>query len=271
MTDRYANMRARASLYADSANWAYIGIVMAALWFGFIIIFQIIFGLWAGLQTVQDNPDVVDAFFLGSTPSAVRWTLATFAIYTALLLGMMRLVHNLRLRALIGPTRTAINEFIKVTLYLSPIYAFLIIPSLFLPEAQRQFTTTTWLSMLPVMLPLLFVQISAEEFVFRGYLQSHMAALTSHPIIWMGVPSFLFGMIHFDPTGDPYAAWSYVIWATALGLVCADLTARSGTLGTALAVHFINNIGALIILAADDWLYGAALFVWPTYGEPWVP
>ena len=190
LTDRYTNMRARASLYADNANWAYIGIVMAALWFGFIIIFQIIFGLWAGLQTVQDNPDVVDAFFLGSTPAAVRWTLATFAIYTALLLGMMRLVHNLRLRALIGPTRTAINEFIKVTLYLSPIYAFLIIPSLFLPEAQRQFTTTTWLSMLPVMLPLLFVQISAEEFVFRGYLQSHMAALTSHPIIWMGVPSF---------------------------------------------------------------------------------
>ncbi|MDC1231289.1 CPBP family intramembrane metalloprotease, partial [Octadecabacter sp.] len=120
------------------------------------------------MQTVQDNPDVVDAFFLGSTPAAVRWTLATFAIYTALLLGMMRLVHNLRLRALIGPTRTAINEFIKVTLYLSPIYAFLIIPSLFLPEAQRQFTTTTWLSMLPVMLPLLFVQISAEKFVFRG-------------------------------------------------------------------------------------------------------
>ena len=62
-----------------------------------------------------------------------------------------------------------------------------------------------------------------------------------------------------------------MIWATALGLVCADLKARSGTLGPALAVHFINNIGALIILAADDWLYGAALFVWPTYGEPWVP
>ena len=77
----------------------------------------------------------------------------------------------------------------------------------------------------------------------------------------MGVPSFLFGMIHFDPTGDPYAASSYVIWATALGLVCADLNARSGTLGPALAVHFINNIGALIIRAADDWLYGAALFV----------
>jgi hypothetical protein len=31
-------------------------------------------------------------------------------------------------------------------------------------------------------------------------------------------------------------------------------------------VHFVNNIGALVILAADDWLYGAALFVWPTYG-----
>jgi hypothetical protein len=36
-------------------------------------------------------------------------------------------------------------------------------------------------------------------------------------------------------------------------------------------VHFVNNIGALVILAADDWLYGAALFVWPTYGLAWEP
>jgi hypothetical protein len=39
-------------------------------------------------------------------------------------------------------------------------------------------------------------------------------------------------------------------------------------------VHFINNVGAMVILSADTWLYGAALFVWPMYGlawEPWIP
>jgi membrane protease YdiL (CAAX protease family) len=264
-------MRTRAAHYAETANWAYAGIVLAALWFGFMIIFSGIYVVWAQSSWVADDPLLEDAFFLGSTPSAVRWTLATFAIYTAILLVMMRVLHSLGLRTLIGHVPTATGEFIKVSIYLSPLYGLLILPSLLLPEAELQYDLTTWLSLLPVMLPLLFVQISAEEFVFRGYLQSHFAALTSNPIIWMGLPSFLFGLIHFDPTGPAYSAWAYVIWATCLGLVCADLTARSGTLGPALAVHFINNIGALIILAADDWLYGAALYVWPTYGEPWVP
>jgi membrane protease YdiL (CAAX protease family) len=144
-------------------------------------------------------------------------------------------------------------------------------PSLLMPEAEQQFELSTWLLMLPAILPLLFVQISAEEFIFRGYLQSHLAALTANPIVWIGVPSFMFGLIHYSPDDTAYSAWIYVIWAIGLGLVCADLTARSGTLGPALAVHFVNNVGALVILAADDWLYGAALYVWPTNGEPWVP
>ncbi|MCF2871731.1 CPBP family intramembrane metalloprotease [Octadecabacter sp. G9-8] len=271
MIDRYRAMRTRAAPYTNTANWAYAGIVLAALWFGFTIIFSAIYVVWAQSSWVADNPLLEDAFFLGSTPSAVRWTLATFAIYTAILLLMMRVFHRLGLRTLIGHAPTACREFIRVSIYLSPLYGFLTLPSVFLPEAERQYDITTWLSLLPMMLPLLFVQISAEEFVFRGYLQSHFAALTSNPIIWMGIPSFLFGLIHFDPTSPAYSAWTYVIWATCLGLVCADLTARSGTLGPALAVHFINNIGAMFILAADDWLYGAALYVWPTYGEPWVP
>lgn len=271
LSDRYAPMQSRAAPYRDNANWAYAAIILATLWFGFQIIFSGLFVIWSALPYVADDPDLIDAFFHGSTPGAVRWTLATFALYSAILLGMMRVIHGVGLGAMIGPTNRAINEFINVSLYLSPIYALLIVPSLFLPEPYQQHSVLEWLALLPLMLPLLFVQISAEEFVFRGYLQSHFAALTSNPIIWMGVPSFLFGMIHFDPTGPAYASWMYVAWATGLGLVCADLTARSGTLGPALAIHFINNIGALIILAADDWLYGAALYVWPTFGEPWVP
>jgi membrane protease YdiL (CAAX protease family) len=264
-------MRDRAQAYANSANWVYVAVVIAALWFGFTITYSAIYFTWVQSPSIFANPQIVDSFHLGATPAAVCWTLATFAIYTALLLLMMRAIHGLGLRALIGPTRTAIREFIKVSFYLSPIYAFLAIPSFTLPEVERQFDTLMWMSLLPATLPLLFVQISAEEFVFRGYLQSHFAALASHPIIWMGIPSFLFGLIHYDPTSDTYSAWAYVVWASALGLVCADLTARSGTLGPALAVHFINNIGAILLVAADDWLFGAALYVWSTNGEPWVP
>jgi membrane protease YdiL (CAAX protease family) len=264
-------MRSRADPFGDTASFAYLGIILIALWFGFQVVFSVLYSMWFSDMAPSGPKMTEDAFFQGSTPAAVRLNLALFAIHTATLLGLMRLLHDLDWRVLIGPTRRALREFTRVSLYLSPIYALLIIPSLFLPEAIQQYPISTWLLLLPATLPLLFVQISAEELVFRGYLQSHLAALTSNPIVWIGIPSVLFGLIHYNPEVPPYSAWAYVVWAATLGVVCADLTARSGTLGPALAVHFINNIGALIILAADDWLYGAALYVWPTYGEPWVP
>lgn len=267
-------MQTRAAVFSGTANWAFIAVVIAVLWYGFQIVFFSIYSIWAQSSNIVSNPAVLDDFAYGSTPAAVRWTLATFAIYIGLLLMTLRALHGFGIRQLIGPIFATWYEFWRVSLYLVPIYALLIVPSLFEPEAEQQFSITTWLTLLPAILPLLFVQISAEELVFRGYLQSHFAALTGHPIVWMGVPSFLFGLIHYDPLTVTYSAWAYVVWATCLGLVCADLTARSGTLGPAFAVHFINNVGALVILAADDWLYGAALFVWPMYGlawEPWIP
>lgn len=267
-------MIARAAAFNGSANWMFIVIVLAVLWYGFNILFIGAFTFWSQSAGVMTNPGVIDDFIDGSTPAAVRWTLASFAGYTVMLALMMRAMHGLALAALIGSASRAWRQFWRVSLYLTPLYALLVIPSIFAPDAIPQLAVTTWLALLPAMLPLLFIQISAEELVFRGYLQSHLAALSRHPIVWMGVPSFLFGLIHYDTLSPAYSAWSYVIWASFLGLVCADVTARSGTLGPALAVHFVNNIGALLILAADDWLYGAALYVWPTYGqawEPWIP
>ena len=267
-------MQARAAAFSATANWVYVVIVIAVLWYGFQIVFLSGYAIWAQSPNVVSNPGIIDEFTYASTPTAVRWTLATFAIYTGILLVTVRALHGISIGQLVGPVSAAWHEFCRVSLYLIPIYALLISPSVFEPEAQQQFSFTRWLLLLPATLPLIFVQISAEELVFRGYLQSHFAALTHHPIIWIGVPSFLFGLIHYDPLTAPYSAWAYVVWATCLGFVCADLTARSGTLGPAFAVHFINNVGAMVILAADTWLYGAALFVWPMYGlawEPWVP
>ena len=271
LPDRYAAMAARAALYHGTANWGYAGIVLIVLWFGFMIMFTSLFNLWSMSPAVAVDPTLIDTFYEGSTPAAVGWSLATFGIYTWLLLMLMYGLHSLGIRALLGATGPACREFARVSLYLLPIYAITVLPSIFLPEAQQQYSLSQWLPLMLPLLPLLFVQISAEEFVFRGYLQSHLAALSNHPLVWIGIPSALFGLIHYDPLSPSYSAWAYVFWAGALGFVCADLTARSGTLGPALAVHFVNNIGAMFILAADDWLYGAALFVWPTNGEAWVP
>jgi membrane protease YdiL (CAAX protease family) len=267
----YTPMIARAAPFRTSASWLSIVLVIAVLWYGFQFIFVALFSAWTQSSNTVSNPALIDDFIDGATATAVRWNLVAFAIYTVILMFMVRPLHRIGLRDLTGAIRPTWQQFWRVSLYLSPLYAFLVLPSAFAPDAVQQVSVITWLALLPTILPLLFVQISAEELVFRGYLQSHLAALCKHPIIWIGGPSVLFGLVHYDPAAPAYSAWAYVAWATCLGLVCADLTARSGTLGPALAVHFANNIGALVILAADDWLYGAALFVWPTYGLAWEP
>lgn len=271
LPDRYAPMAQRAAPFEASANWVFVGIGLFVLYYGFAILVTPVLTVWAYSPRIVDNPEMADAFYSGSTPLAVRWNLALFAVYVALLWGILRLLHRVTLGALIGPPATALHAGIKVAVYLIPLYIVVLGPSLSDPAVYQQMDVATWLAVLPLTLPLLLVQIGAEELVFRGYLQSHMAALSRNPLVWMVIPSVLFGLIHYDGTQPPYSAWAYVVWATGLGLVCADVTARHGTLGPALAIHFINNVFAMFVLAADDWLYGASLFIWPTFGQPWEP
>lgn len=264
-------MRRRAAVFAGSARWTKTFIALALLWFGFQITFDLVFSLVAGPAPYATASPAMDAFFYGTTARGTQLQLATFAIYLILLAACLRLMHGKTLRDLTGDPPRALRQFGRVSLYLLPLYALLTGPSLGDPSIYQQMPLGPWLASLLITLPLLFVQISAEEFVFRGYLQSQLAALARYPVVWMGVPSVLFGLIHYDPTSPPYTAWAYVAWAACLGLAASDLTARSGTLGPALALHFVNNTFAIAILATDDWLFGAALFVWPTYGQPWVP
>ena len=75
----------------------------------------------------------------------------------------------------------------------------------------------------------------------------------------------MFGWGHYAPseTGDYAVIW--VIWAGVFGLLMADLTARSGTLGPAVAVHFVNNLSAFLFVSLPDDLSGLALYTLP-YG-----
>jgi len=106
----------------------------------------------------------------------------------------------------------------------------------------------------------LAIQTGAEELVFRGYLQQQLAARFASPVVWALLPSVGFGMLHYDPATLGANAW-LVVGATGLfGLIAADLTARSGTLGMAWGLHFANNFVALALIAPLGDLSGLALF-----------
>ena len=53
------------------------------------------------------------------------------------------------------------------------------------------------------------------------------------------------------------------MWAVGFGILAADLTARNGTLGPAIALHFTNNFMALVILGLEDFLGGLSLYAYP--------
>jgi membrane protease YdiL (CAAX protease family) len=120
-----------------------------------------------------------------------------------------------------------------------------------------------WLLVLPFALSAVLVQVGAEELLFRGYLQQQLAARFRYPVIWMTVPALLFGAGHYMPSEAGTNAWLIVLWSVVFGILMADLTARAGSLGPAIAVHFFNNVVAIVIVSMPDSLSGLSLFLSP--------
>lgn len=107
----------------------------------------------------------------------------------------------------------------------------------------------------------IFLQASAEELLFRGYLQQQLAARCRSPWMWAVLPSVLFGWLHFDPSEPVDQALAYFFAATLFGLTAAYATWRTGGLGLAIGMHVAINMVALIgIDAYRDDLGALALY-----------
>lgn len=119
-----------------------------------------------------------------------------------------------------------------------------------------------WVLWLLPMSAALLIQIGAEELVFRGYLLQTIRARGGN-IFWAAVvPSFLFGLGHFDPETYGINAYFYVLHTTVLGIILCLVTLRLGNLGAALGIHFANNALSCFVLGVSGELNGMALFDW---------
>jgi len=195
-----------------------------------------------------------------TTPWAVIVTLFIFAPMMAALGMAMTWLHGRPLSGLIGPPGVAWAQARRAGLAAAALYGVL-----YLLPFPAEMTPVPgvplgpWLIFLPLSLIGLLIQVSAEELIFRGYLQSQLAARFRSPWVWIIVPSVLFGLLHYSPDMGG-AAWWMVLWATLFGIVAADITARTGTLGPAIALHFVNNFTAIFIVATMDYFDGLALW-----------
>ena len=198
------------------------------------------------------------------TPSSVLINLFVFILLPIALVVTLRILHHRSFLSLFGSVLQTIRQFRRVFVLLCALFAVLWVvpmPDSLAPSPNLAFGK--WLVVLPLTVLALLIQTSAEELAFRGYIQSQLAARFSSPLVWILAPSILFGLVHYDPDLPTQNAMIIVLWATLFGVVAADLTARSGTLGPAIALHFVNNFNAIAIAAPNGSFDGLALFTYP--------
>lgn len=201
----------------------------------------------------------------GETPVGALLLLFSFAALAAGAAAAARLVHRRPIRTLIGPFHRARRDFLRAAAALTLLYGALwALPPWTVPEGTVPGVAPgLWLALLPLSLAATLVQVGSEEIVFRGYLQQQLAARFASPAVWMGVPAALFAAIHYNPAILGGNALAITLWAGLAGLALADLTARAGNLGPAVAMHFFINAPTFLFLAPAGMLSGLALYVLP--------
>ncbi len=220
------------------------------------------------VMLLSDNQ--LGGFLTGTTPGGVIAGLAGFAIPVLMLSLVLRRLHGRRIETVIGPLPLAGRQFLSVAVAVFGVsLAQEILPPW--PTAMDIAAVRPlgqWLTFLPVGLAMILLQTSAEELFFRGYLQQQLAVLSTRPLVWMVLPSMLFGLVHYWNAPGPAEGALWAIWAGLLGLACADLTGRCGTLGPAIALHFVNNIFAFLLWGMQDGPdSGLALLLYPQAPE----
>lgn len=244
--------RARAELWRLSAG---MGIILLVYFASLAAIFgtiawlggQAAVALW--IQRVQE----------AAGPVATLLLLGTFA---GLLIGLWlaaRWVHRRPLTSMIGPRARTWRDFRRAGLI--TLVGLSLSLAVFLPgtAVTANLSLAVWASFLPVALLAIAVQTGAEEILFRGYLQQQLAARFASPLVWMVLPSVVFGLAHFDTQAAGETAPLVALAAGLFGLLAADLTRRTGSIGAAWGMHFANNCFAILGISVQGTIPGLSL------------
>ena len=218
MADDYALHRDFIRPAQGSTDLRNVGVVIAlflAAFFGFPVLMYLL--LPVGL---------IDAFYAGVTRLATLAQFAIFGVSAWVFVRAVRRFHGRGFFSMIGPYAVAWIDFRRVAV---SVAALLLVIQIVLPVASWGLpaifrSLPVWVALLPLAGLAILIQVTTEELVFRGYLQQQFACLSSSRWVWMVLPSVLFGSWHFWNGNSLPEGIVYVIWATLLGLACADLT-----------------------------------------------
>lgn len=205
------------------------------------------------------------AMFLGRMlhPVVPFPTLMLISTHLAMAFGAfaaVRLVDRRRFGTLFGRAPRVLRDFAIACGCFWLVFALASIPWALRFDALPNLDLRTWLRFLPFALVAILVQTLAEELVFRAYLMQGLAARFRSALIWFLLPALLFGLAHYSVQMNGSNAWGVVAAAGLVGLLAADLTRVTGSIGAAWGLHFANNCIALLLIATDGTITGLALW-----------
>lgn len=169
--------------------------------------------------------------------------------------------HRRGLASLVGRASRTVRDFTIAALITWSLAAALWLVSLpFSAPLEPNLPLRDWLRWLPLALFVILLQTGSEEILFRGYLQSQLAARFKRTWVWLLVPALSFGVLHYLPGSGAASGLVYVLVTTLFGLLAGDLTARTGSIGAAWGVHFANNCIAILLIVHLGAVSGLGLY-----------
>ena len=211
-----------------------------------------------------------DARAEGTDAAALTLVLLAYALPVVALGLWMRGMQGRGAATLFGPAPRVRADLVAAVKGAGLIYVIMTLALILVPADMPADPGGTvrplapWLAIVPFAAAAILVQSAAEELIFRGYMMQELFARFRSRRVWLGVPAILFGAAHFVNGAGPADGLFYAIWAMALGLACGDLVARTGSIGAAVGLHWVNNIFAMLFFGTEDAVdSGYALFLAP--------
>lgn len=246
-----------------------VGLVMVVV--GMIAWLGILFGALALVLGTADALDWLGRLAAPVTPARALLLLSSFVGMGLGTVLAAKLVHRRRPGTLIGPGRRASRDFVISAGVVAGIYGISLAVWSGAATPEPNLPVPVWIAVLPLALLGIWVQTGAEELLFRGYLMQQVAARFGSRWLAYLLPSAIFGLLHLDPATMGTNAWPIVASTALVGLLAADLTYVTGTLGAAWGLHFANNVAALTLVATKGTITGLALYVTPYRAETLSP
>ncbi|MEM6479619.1 MAG: CPBP family intramembrane glutamic endopeptidase [Pseudomonadota bacterium] len=221
-------------------------------------------GAWAVLEAAAwalPGGASVAALVEGTSPTGALVLLFHFVAMALAAMIVVRLIHRRGALTLLGNRERLTRDFLRTAGIAILVAGFATGLILTFVGVSWKGNAGLWIALLPLALPLILLQTGAEELVFRGYLLQQLGARFGVGLraVWLFLPALLFALGHVSFEEQGANAWAIFAVTLLFAVITADMTARTGSLGAAWGLHFINNVQALLVISLMGPLSGLSL------------